>query len=70
MSFLPLPTASHSYRLSQSTRIELPASYSKFPLAIYFTYGDVYVSVLLFQFIPPFSYQDCVHKPMPASQKT
>ena len=31
---LPPPTSSHSSRLSQSTRSELPESYSKFPLAI------------------------------------
>ena len=33
--------------------IELPASYSKFPLAINFTYGNMYVSMLLSQFSPP-----------------
>ena len=32
----------HSTKLSQSTRFELPASYSKFPPTIYFTYGNVY----------------------------
>ena len=47
------PTPSHPSRLSQSTRFELPASYSKFPLAIYFTYVNVNVSVSLFLFIPP-----------------
>ena len=30
-----------------------PVSNSEFPLAIYFTYGNVYVSVLLSQFFPP-----------------
>ena len=44
---LPCPTPSHHSRLSQSTQFELPVSYSKFPLAIYFTYGNVYVSMLL-----------------------
>ena len=44
---LPPPTPSHSSRLSQSTWFELPASYSKFPLAIYFACGNVYVSGLL-----------------------
>ena len=34
--------------LSQSTRFELPVSYSKFPLANYFTYGSVHISKLLF----------------------
>ena len=28
-------------------------SFSKFPLAIYFAYGNVYVSMLLPQFVPP-----------------
>ena len=40
---LPCPTPSHPSRLSQSTRFELPVSYSKFPLAIYFIYGNAYV---------------------------
>ena len=40
-------------RLSLSTRSELPASCNKLPLAIYFIYGNVYVSILLFQFVPP-----------------
>ena len=31
----------------------LPESYSKFPLAICFTYGSVYVSMLLSPFVPP-----------------
>ena len=35
-----------------STKDGLPASYSKFPLAIYFTYGNIYVSILLSQVIP------------------
>ena len=51
----PPPTAFHSSRLSQSTRFELPASYSKFPLVIYFTNGNVYISMTLYQIIPPFS---------------
>ena len=38
-------TLSHPSRLSLSTGFELHASYSKFPLAIYFTYGNVHVSV-------------------------
>ena len=51
-SFLPA-TLSHPSRLSQSTRPVLLASYRKFPLVIYFTYSNVYVSMLLSQFIPP-----------------
>ena len=42
-SSLPPPTPSHPSRLSQSTRFELPASCSKFPAALYFTYGNVYL---------------------------
>ena len=49
-SLLP-PTPSHPSRLSQRTWFELPTSYSKFPLAICFTYGNVYVFMLLSQFI-------------------
>ena len=33
--------------------VELSASYSKFPLAIYFSYGYIYVLVLLSQYAPP-----------------
>ena len=40
-------------RLSHSTKSELPVSHSRFPLAIYFTHGNIYVSVLFSQFIPP-----------------
>ena len=47
---LPPPSPSRSSRLSQSTRFELPVSYSKLPLAICFTYGNVYVSMIHCQF--------------------
>ena len=50
---LPPPTPSHPSRLSQSTRFEFPTSYSKFPLAVYFPAGNVWVSVLLSRFIAP-----------------
>ena len=49
------PTLSHPSRLSQTFRFELSASYSKFPLAIYFTYDNIYASILLFPFVPPSS---------------
>ena len=49
----PPPTPSHPSRLSQSTIFELPASYSKFLLAIYFTYGNKYASMLLSLFALP-----------------
>ena len=39
-------------RSSQSTNAELPVPYSSFTLAIYFTHGSVYMSVLVSQFIP------------------
>ena len=32
---------------------ELPELYSMFPLAIYFTYGDVSMSILISRFVPP-----------------
>ena len=55
-SFLNLPpTTSHLSRLSQNAGFELLASYSKFPLAIYFTYGNVCFSATL-------SFPDYVHK--------
>ena len=50
---LPPSIPSHPSRLSPHTRFEFPASYSKLPLAVCFTYGDVYVSVLLPHFISP-----------------
>ena len=54
-SWISLLSLSPSYpsRLSQSTGFGFAVSYSKFPLAIYFTYGHVYVSTLLSQIIPP-----------------
>ena len=54
---LPPPTPSHPSGLSQSTGFGFPVSHSKFPLATSFikTYGKVYVSVLLSQFVPPCS---------------
>ena len=49
---LPPPSPSHSSRLSQSTGFGFPVSYGKHPLAIYFTSGDVCVSMLFSQIIP------------------
>ena len=40
-------------RSSRSAGLELPASYSDFPLAVYFTHGNVHDSVLLSQLAPP-----------------
>ena len=54
-SWTPLqpPSPSYSSRLSQSTKFGFSASYRKLPKAIYFTYSNVYVSVLFSQNIPP-----------------
>ena len=41
LTSLPPPIPSHTSRLSQNTKFELPVSYNKFPLAIHFTYGKV-----------------------------
>ena len=48
----PPPSPPHPSRLSQSTGFGFPASYSKLPLAICFTYGNVCVSLLFSQIIP------------------
>ena len=46
----PTPHPIPSIQVVTEHQFELLESYSKFPLAIYFTYGSVYVSKLL----PPF----------------
>ena len=48
---LPIPT----FWVVADHQVQLPASYSKFPLVICLMHGDVYVSVSLSQFIPPSS---------------
>ena len=48
---LPPPAPSHPSRLSQSPVFDLPEIDSKFPLVVCFAYDNVYVSMLLFQFI-------------------
>ena len=55
----PLPPEQHPHLPPHSTFkvviehwVELPVSNSKFPLAIYFTQGNVRVSMLFSQFIP------------------
>ena len=50
----PSHLSPHPYpsRLSQSPWFEFPESYSKFLLAIYFTYVSVCVSMLLSPFVP------------------
>ena len=41
-------------------QVEPPVLYSSFPLAICFTYGNVYVSALLFQFVHKCVFYVCV----------
>lgn len=60
LNLLP-PTHPTPSRLSQSTRCEFPASFSKFPLLILcFTYGNVYVSILFSQNHPTLPFPEDV----------
>ena len=61
---LPLPSPFHPSRLSKNTSLGFPESYSKFPLAIYFTDDNVYVSMLFSQmlFSSTRSFPHCVQK--------
>ena len=43
-------------------RAEISVLYSSFPLAICFTHGSVYMSLLLSQFAPPSPFPCCVHQ--------
>ena len=52
LNLSPTPYPSHTSRSSQSTRLS-SLLHSHFPLAIGFMYSNVYVSVLLSQFVPP-----------------
>ena len=49
----PPPSPPHLSRLSQITSFGFPPSHIELPLAIYFTYGNIYVSMLFSQIIPP-----------------
>ena len=62
--FLPSRTClpPHLTPLGCQKACELPTSYSKFPLAICFTYGNAYVSMLVSKSVPPLSFTHCVHK--------
>ena len=51
ISLLP-STPSHPSRLSEH-QVELPVLCRNFPLASYFTYGSVHVSMPFFQLVPP-----------------
>ena len=51
---LPLPsTPSSPSRSSQSTRLSSLCPHSSFTQAIYFTHGNIYLPMQLFQFVPP-----------------
>ena len=52
-NLLPPPSLPHASGLSQSTNFGYPASCIKLALVIYFTYGNIHVSMLFFQIIPP-----------------
>ena len=53
LPLFPPPSPSHPSGLSQSTSFECPASWTKFALVIYFTYGNIYISMLFSEIIPP-----------------
>jgi len=63
-SVVSVTTPSHP---SSHHRAELPVLHSRFPLAIYFTHGSVYMSVLISQLIPllsppcPLVHSVCLH---------
>ena len=50
---LPPPSASHPSGSSQCTGFECPVSCIELALVIYFTYGNIHVSMLFSQIIPP-----------------
>ena len=50
---VPPPSPSHPSGVSQSTSFECPASCFELGLVIYFTYGNIHVSMLFSQIIPP-----------------
>ena len=52
-TLLPPPSPSHPSGWSQCTSFECPVSCIKLGLVIYFTYGNIHVSVLFSQIIPP-----------------
>ena len=52
-TLLPSPSACHPSGLSQCTSFEYPVSCIKLGLVIYLTYGNIHVSMLFSQIIPP-----------------
>ena len=66
---LESPSPSHPSGWSWSTRFGLPVSYGKFPLAVYFTYSNMFVSMyslksstLSFTHPCPKAYPLCLHR--------
>ena len=59
---LPPPSPYHPSGLSQSTHFGYPASCIELTLVIYFTYGNIHVSLIFSQIIPPL--------PSPAESKS
>ena len=53
VSLHPEPSPPYPSGLSQSTGFGCPASCIELALVIYFTYGNVHVSLLFSQIIPP-----------------
>ncbi|CAN0509169.1 unnamed protein product, partial [Rangifer tarandus platyrhynchus] len=49
---LPSPSPSHSSGLSHCSGFECPVSCIKLGLVVYFTYGNIHVSMLFSQIIP------------------
>ena len=52
-TYPPPPSQPHPSEMSQSTRCECPASHIDLGLVIYFTFGNIHVSVPFSQNIPP-----------------
>ena len=52
-TLLPSPSPSHPSGLSQSTGFQCPVLCIKLGLALYFAYGNIHVSMLFSQIIPP-----------------
>ena len=50
---LPSPSPPHPSGLFHTTSSECPASFIKLALVIYFTYGNIHVSMLFSYIIPP-----------------
>ena len=59
-SLVALPSHSTHLVITEH-RAELPVLYSRFPLAIYFTHGSVFMSNLISQFIPSSPSPLCPH---------